>query len=99
MKKNYVCVCIGFPDGTSGKKTCLPIQETQVLSLDQEDPLEQGMATHSSTLAWKILRTEKFGRQQSRGSHRAGHDCSDLACTHTCITESFCCIPETNTTL
>ena len=36
-------------------------QETQVPSLDQEDPLEEEMATHSSILAWKIPRTEKPG--------------------------------------
>ena len=38
------------------------LQETQVLSLGQEDPLKEGMATHSSTLAWRIPRTEEPGR-------------------------------------
>ena len=42
--------------------------------LDQEDPLEKAMATHSSTLAWKIPRTEEHGRLQSTGSQRVGHD-------------------------
>ena len=37
------------------------MQETQVQSLDQEDPLEKGMATHSSILAWEILWTEEIG--------------------------------------
>ena len=37
------------------------MQETQVQSLGQEDPLEKGMATHSSILAWEILWTEKAG--------------------------------------
>ena len=37
------------------------------------------MATHSRTLAWKIPWMEEPGRLQSRGSHRVGHDCSDLA--------------------
>ena len=37
------------------------IKETQVQSLGQEDPLEKGMATHSSTLAWRIPQTEKPG--------------------------------------
>ena len=37
------------------------IKETQVLSLDWEDPLEKGMATHSSILAWRILWTEELG--------------------------------------
>ena len=42
---------MGFPGGTSGKRTCLPMQETQqtwVQPLGGEDPLEKGMATHSS---------------------------------------------------
>ena len=46
------------------------MQETWVQSLGQEDPLEKEMATHSSTLAWKIPWTEKPGRLQSRGSHK-----------------------------
>ena len=49
-------------------------QETQVRSLGQEDPLEKEMATHSSTLAWKIPCTEEPGRLQSMGSQRVGHD-------------------------
>ena len=40
-------------------------QETQVPSLDQEDPLEEEMATHSSVLAWEIPRTEEPGQLQS----------------------------------
>ena len=50
------------------------MQETWVPSLGQEDPLEKEMATHSSTLAWKIPWTEKPGRLQSMGSQRVGHD-------------------------
>ena len=50
------------------------IRETQVLSLDQEDPLEKGMATHSSILAWRISWTEETGGLQSIGSQRVGHD-------------------------
>ena len=50
------------------------IRETQVLSLGQEDPLEEEMATHSSTLAWKIPWTEEPGRLQSMGLQRVGHD-------------------------
>ena len=49
-------------------------EETQVWFLRQEDPLEEEMATHSSTLAWKIPWTEEPGRLQSMGSHRVGHD-------------------------
>ena len=43
-------------------------------SLDQEDPLEEGMATHSSTLAWEISWTEESGGLQSMGSQKVGHD-------------------------
>ena len=54
---------------------CLPTtQETQFRSLGQEEPLEKAMATHSSTLAWKIPWTEKRGRLHSMGSQRVGHD-------------------------
>ena len=48
--------------------------ETQVRSLGREDPLEKKMATHSSTLAWKIPWTEEPGRLQSMGLQRVGHD-------------------------
>ena len=50
------------------------MRETWVQSLGWEDPLEKKMATHSSTLAWKIPWTEKPGRLQSMGSQRVGHD-------------------------
>ena len=50
------------------------MQETQVRSLGREDPLEKEMATHSSTLAWKIPWMEKPGRLQSLGSQRVGLD-------------------------
>ena len=50
------------------------MQETWVLSLGREDPLEEGMATHSSILAWRIPWTEEPGRLQSIGSQRVGHD-------------------------
>ena len=50
------------------------MQETRVRSLGREDPLEKEMATHSSTLAWKIPWMEEPGRLQSVGSQRVGHD-------------------------
>ena len=54
---------------------CLPaIQETWVRSLGWEDPLEEEMATHSNTLAWKIPWTGEPGRLWSMGSQRVGHD-------------------------
>ena len=48
--------------------------ETWVRSLGQEDPLEKGMATHSSILAWRIPWTEDPGGLQSMGSQRVRHD-------------------------
>ena len=54
---------------------CLPtMQETWIQSLGQEDPLEKEMATHSTTLAWKIPWMEEPKRLQSMGSQRVGHD-------------------------
>ena len=50
------------------------VQETWVQSLNQEDSLEKEMATHSSTLAWKIPWTEEPGRLQSMGSQRVRQD-------------------------
>ena len=50
------------------------MQETQLLSLDWDDPLEKGMAIHSSILAWTIPWTEEPGGPQSMGSQRVGHD-------------------------
>jgi len=49
-------------------------QETRVWSLDQEDPLEKEMATHSSILAWKIPWTEEPGKLQSMGPQKVRHD-------------------------
>ena len=54
-------------------------EETQVWSLGQEDPLEEGMATHPSILAWRIPWTEEPGGLESTGSERVGHNWSDLA--------------------
>ena len=50
------------------------MQESQVQSLGQEDPLEKGMATHSSILAWRVPWTEESGGLQLMGSQRVGHD-------------------------
>ena len=50
------------------------MQETRVRSLHWEDALEKEMATHSSTLAWRIPRREEPGGLQSMGSQRVGHD-------------------------
>ena len=53
-------------------------QEMWARSLGQEDPLEKGMATHSSTLAWEISGTEEPDGLQFMGSQRVGHN----ECTH-----------------
>ena len=52
----------------------LAMQETWVQSLGQEDPLEKEMASHFSTLAWKIPWMEEPGRLESMGSQRVGHN-------------------------
>ena len=57
-------------------------QETLVWSLGQEDPLEEGMATHSSMLAWEIPWTEKPGGLQSVGLQRVGHSWVSM---HACL--------------
>ena len=54
----------------------------QVPSLGQEDPLEEGTATYSSMLAWRILWTEEPGELWSTGSQRVGHNWSNLGCTN-----------------
>ena len=63
----------GFPGGSAVKT--LPAmqesQETQVQSLGQEDPLEEGMAIHSSILTWRIPGTEEPGRLLSMGSQES----------------------------
>ena len=56
------------------EKNLLAMQETWVRSLGWEDPIEKGMATHSSIPAWRIQWTEEPGGLQSMGSQRVGHD-------------------------
>ena len=58
----------GLPWWLSEKRNCLPVLETQVQSLDWEDPLEKEMATHSSMLAWEVLWAEEAGGLQFMGS-------------------------------
>ena len=59
------------------------MQETRVWSLDWEDPLEKEMATHFSILAWKSPWIAEPSRLPAMGSHRVGHDWSDLAAVAT----------------
>ena len=64
-----------FENMVAQRVTHLPtMQESWIQSLGQEDLLEKEMATHSSTLAWKIPRMEEPGRLQSMGSQRVGQD-------------------------
>ena len=63
----------GFPGGLA-VKNLLAMQETRIQSLGQEDPLKEGMATHSSILAWRIPWVKVPGGLKSIGSQRVGHD-------------------------
>ena len=65
---------MGFPHGTHGKKNLPANIGEAVLCLGREDPLEEGMATHSSILAWRIPWTEEPGRLQFIGSQRVKHN-------------------------
>ena len=62
-----------FPGDSDGKESAA-MQETQVRSLGWEDPLEKGMATHSSILAWSIPWTEEFDGLEFMGLLRVRHD-------------------------
>ena len=75
-----VIIFLGFPGG-SAVKNLLAMQEpqeTKVWSLGQEDPLEEGMVTHSSILVWRIPWTEEPGELLSMGLERVGHNWNDL---------------------
>ena len=65
-----------FPNSPMAQivKNLPAMQETRVQSLGWEDPLEKGMATHSSILFWRILGTEEPGGLESMGSQRVGHN-------------------------
>ena len=73
----------GFPSGlvVNNLPAMQEPQEIQVQSMGQEDPLEKGMATHSSSLAWRIPWTEEPGGLSTTESKRVRHDWSDLAHT------------------
>ena len=59
------------------------MQKTQICSLGWKDPLQKGMAIHSSILAWRVPWTEEPGRLQSMASHRVGHDWATNTHIHT----------------
>ena len=73
-----VCVCVYTHIHASlvaqMVKNLPAMQEIQVRSLDWEDPLEKGMAIHSSILAWRIPRSKEPGGLQSMGSQKVGHN-------------------------
>ena len=73
---------LGFP-GVQTANGLSAMWETQVWSLSREDPLEEGMATHSRILAWRIPWTEEPGRLQPMGSHWIRHDWQTNTHTHT----------------
>ena len=62
------------PLGAQSVKSPSAMRETWVGSLGGEDPLEEGMATHSSIIVWRVPRTEEPGGPQSRGSQRVRRD-------------------------
>ena len=64
---------LGLPGGSDGKEAACNVGDPGSI-LDQEDPLEKEMATHSSILVWKIPWTKEPGQLQSMGSQRVGHD-------------------------
>ena len=68
-----IWISLGFPGGSDGKESTYNVGDL-VPFLDWKDPLEEGMATHSSILAWRIPWREKLGRLQSMELQRVGHD-------------------------
>ena len=70
--KKFNLKTMGFPGGSDYNLSAM--QETRVRSLGWEDPLEKGMATRSSVLAWRTLRTEEPGGLLSMGSQRVRHN-------------------------
>ena len=80
-----------FPSGSVAKNSPAgqEVQEMGVRSLSWEDPLEEGMAAHSSILAWRIPWTEEPGGLQSVGLQRVKRDGSDFTHTHT-HTSKYC---------
>ena len=63
----------GFPGGSDGKESACNVGDLGSIPVGKI-PLEKGLATHSSILAWRIPWTEESGRLQSIGSQRVGHD-------------------------
>ena len=73
-KSNKGMISALVAQGVKDTPAMQEMQEVRVQSLGWEDPLEKGMATHSSILAWRIPWTEEPGRLQSMGSQSVRHD-------------------------
>ena len=87
------CPFLESPGGASGKDSACHYRRLKrpgFNPLGWEDPLEEGMATHSSILSWKMPWTEEPGGLQSMGSHRVRHS---WACTHSLRCVTFSCEP------
>ena len=69
----YVCVCMGFPGGSDCRESAYNAEDLG-LTLCGEDPLEKGMATHSSFLAWRSPWIEELDGLKSPWRRRVGHD-------------------------
>ena len=79
-ENSKLLITLGLPRWCQWKRARLPVQkmrETWIQSLGWKDPLEVGMATHSSILAWRIPWTEEPGGLQSTGSQRGGHNTAE----------------------
>ena len=92
---SFICMN-GAPLVAQMVKNLPAMWETWVRSLDQQDPLEKGMATYSSVLAWRILWTEEPGGLQSMGSQRVGHDWATNTHTQLINTHTHICMSISN---
>ena len=85
VQKNceQIHVTQGFPSAASGKEPACHCRrhEMWVRSLGREEPLEEGLETHSSFLAWRALWAETLGGLESMGWQRIGHDLTSMPAT------------------
>ena len=80
---DHMVIVLDFPGGASGKEPAYQGRRHKrcIWPPSWEDPLEEGMSTHSSILAWRIPRAEEPGGLQSTGLQRIEHNWNDVACT------------------
>ena len=87
---NYILSPPSVPSWVAQMVKSLPaMQETWVRSLSQEDPLEEGMASHSNILAWRIPWTEEAGGLHSMGMQRVGHDWTTNTFTSAVLSDGY----------